>query len=138
MLRVYKPSHEWTHTIAKIHFGYHYDGTIPSRAYPPVIQAPQNAANVASIRMILAPRRHVAVDESKEVTVIQIRFGDGKRVQQQFNTDQTVGDLFKFIQDSTGTDTFKVTVGFPPKPVIDRSQTLKEAGLMKEMVSVKN
>lgn len=80
----------------------------------------------------------VDVDESKETTTIQIRFGDGKRVQQQFNVDAKVAELFKFIADSCGTDSFKVTVGFPPRPIIDKSQTLKEANLLREQVSVKN
>ncbi|CAD7930763.1 unnamed protein product [Amoebophrya sp. A25] len=80
----------------------------------------------------------VSVDEGKPVTTIMVRFGDGRRQTQQFNEDALVMELFKFVEECTGTAEFKLTEGFPPKPIIDKTATLKAAGLLKASINVKN
>merc|ERR1712181_162113 len=81
-----------------------------------------------------ARKNVVAVDESKAKTSIMIRFGDGKRVSQEFNECALVVELFKFVEASTGTADFRLVEGFPPKPIADKSKTLKDSGLLKAQV----
>lgn len=77
----------------------------------------------------------VAVDETKPKTKIQVRFHDGSKKAQEFNQDQTVGDLRNFCQQVTGVPMI-VKGGFPPKPLEDDKQTLKDAGLCGAAVTV--
>lgn len=80
----------------------------------------------------------VQIDRSKPVTSIQIRFGDGRKKAQEFNEDALVDDLFEFIKTCCGTDKFDVKTGFPPADLSgQKSKTLKDAGLLRGMVTVK-
>lgn len=79
----------------------------------------------------------VQIDASKPKTKIQIRFHDGQRRVQEFNEDQTVGDLRRFCNDCAGIQSMKILEGFPPKEIVDDSQTLKAAGLLNSAVTVK-
>lgn len=78
---------------------------------------------------------NVTVDSSKPTTKIQIRFHDGSKKAQEFNQDQTVGDLRAFCSQVTG-QAMTIKGGFPPKPLTDDSQTLKDAGLCGAAVTV--
>jgi UBX domain-containing protein 1 len=77
----------------------------------------------------------VSVDASKPTTKIQIRFHDGSKKAQEFNQDQTVGDLRNFCSQVTGV-AMTIKGGFPPKPLTDDTQTLKDAGLCGAAVTV--
>jgi len=77
----------------------------------------------------------VNVDASKPTTKIQIRFHDGSKKAQEFNQDHTVGDLRNFCAQITG-QPMSIKGGFPPKPITDDSQTLKDAGLCGAAVTV--
>jgi len=79
----------------------------------------------------------VNVDPSKPKAKIQIRFHNGDKKAQEFNEDHTVGDLRNFCQQCAGGHAMTIMGGFPPKPVTDDSQTLKDAGLMGAAVTVK-
>eukprot|EP00928_Gymnodinium_smaydae_P061158 TRINITY_DN45312_c0_g1_i1.p1 TRINITY_DN45312_c0_g1~~TRINITY_DN45312_c0_g1_i1.p1 ORF type:complete len:234 (-),score=61.55 TRINITY_DN45312_c0_g1_i1:68-700(-) len=78
----------------------------------------------------------VAVDDSKPKTKIQIRFHDGKKVAQEFNQEQTVGELRAFCSQCVGGAAVTVKGGFPPKPLTDDSATLKAADLLGAAVTV--
>jgi len=77
----------------------------------------------------------VTVDDSKPKTKIQIRFHDGSKKAQEFNQDQTVGDLRNFCAQVTGVP-MTIKGGFPPKPLTDDKQTIKDAGLCGAAVTV--
>jgi len=77
----------------------------------------------------------MTVDAAKPTTKIQIRFHDGSKKAQEFNQDHTVADLKKFCSQITGV-TMAVKGGFPPKPLTDDTQTLKDAGLCGAAVTV--
>lgn len=77
----------------------------------------------------------VAVDDAKPKTKIQIRFHDGSKKAQEFNEEQTVGDLRNFCKQVTG-QAMTIKGGFPPKPLTDDSQSLKAAGLCGAAVTV--
>jgi len=96
----------------------------PAPAKPATIENPVSGGDAT-----------VAVDASKPKTKIQIRFHDGSKKAQEFNEDQTVGDLRNFCRQVTGQE-MTVKGGFPPKPLTDDSQTLKAAGLCGAAVTV--
>jgi len=77
----------------------------------------------------------MTVDAAKPTTKIQIRFHDGSKKAQEFNQDHTVGDLRTFCSQITG-QPMAVKGGFPPKPMTDDTQTLKDAGLCGAAVTV--
>lgn len=79
----------------------------------------------------------VSVDESKPTTTLQIRFGDGSRKSEKFNVDATIQQLYDYVAQCTGTQTFTLAGGFPPKPLSDKTLTLKDAGLLQAQVMVK-
>jgi len=83
---------------------------------------------------------NVTVSQDKPVTSIQFRFGNGERKAQEFNEDALVEEVFAFVAQVTGTESFQLMDqgGFPPKPITDKTKTIKEAGLMKGAVTVRN
>ncbi|CAO1623333.1 unnamed protein product [Parajaminaea phylloscopi] len=77
------------------------------------------------------------VDEAKPVTQVQIRLADGSRLLGRFNHDHTVADIRSFIdasQAAGGSRSYALQASFPPKPVEDEQQTLKDAGLINAVV----
>lgn len=80
----------------------------------------------------------VKIDETKPTTTLQIRYGDGTRKAQKFNQDSTVGDVYSFVAQVTGSTAFSLAGGFPPKPLEDKSITLKDAGLLQAQLMVKS
>jgi UBX domain-containing protein 1 len=79
----------------------------------------------------------VQVDASQPVTQIQIRLGDGQRVVAKFNQTHTVADIRQYINDSqpgAAQRDYTIQSSFPPKPLTDETQTLKEAGLINSVV----
>lgn len=81
-----------------------------------------------------------AVDESKPVTQVQIRLGDGSRIVGRFNHDHTVADIRRYINSSQpgmSTRSYALQASFPPKVFEDESQTLKDAGLVNAVVQQK-
>merc|ERR1711920_628985 len=79
----------------------------------------------------------IAVDASKPKTKVQIRFHDGQRKVQEFNEDHTIGDLRAFCSQCAGGVAMTVRGGFPPKPLSDDAQTLKDAGLVGAAVTAR-
>jgi UBX domain-containing protein 1 len=85
-----------------------------------------------------APKKAVVIDESKPVTTIQIRLADGTRLVAKFNHDHTVLDIRSFIElAQKTTSAYDLVGGFPPKPLTDANQTIKEAGLLGAAVNQK-
>ena len=81
----------------------------------------------------------VLIDRSKPVTTIQIRFPDGKRVSQEFNSSAKCTEVLSFVSKSlgsTGGKQIKLAAGFPPKPVEDLYVTVTAAGIANSAVTV--
>jgi len=95
------------------------------------------AASASSTAPVQADKGSIQVDASKPTTKIQIRFHTGEKKAQEFNEEQTVGDLRLFCSQCVGNAPVTLNAGFPPKPVTDDSLTLKAAGLLRELVTVK-
>lgn len=92
--------------------------TPPSAAIPAASTASAAAAGEA-------PK--VSVDESQPVITLQIRLGDGTRLQSSFNTTHTIGDVYEFVTASNAQSRqrgFALATTFPTKELTDKSAVL--------------
>lgn len=96
-----------------------------------------SSAPAASVAVVQGDAGSISVDASKPKTRVQIRFHDGQRKAQEFNEDHTVGDLRAFCAQCAGGTAMTVMGGFPPKPLTEDTQTLKEAGLLGAAVTAR-
>ncbi|KAK9814880.1 hypothetical protein WJX73_001176 [Symbiochloris irregularis] len=76
-------------------------------------------------------------DDSKAVTTLTIRLLDGSRLTGRFNTDHTIGDVHRYIEQMRpqGAKSFKLMTSFPPKQLADADQTLEQADLLNSVVT---
>ncbi|XP_019098172.1 PREDICTED: plant UBX domain-containing protein 4-like [Camelina sativa] len=79
-----------------------------------------------------APSQSLEIDETVPTTSIQLRLADGTRLVAKFNHHHTINDIRSFIDSSRPgapvTYQFQA-MEFPPKPLTDLRQTIKQAGL---------
>lgn len=69
----------------------------------------------------------VEVDSSAPTVTLQIRLGDGTRLQSRFNTTHTVGDVYDFVTRSSPSSqsrAFALMTTFPSKELSDKAQVL--------------
>ena len=69
------------------------------------------------------------VDESKPKTRIQVQLHDGKKIQAEFNTDATVGDVQAWVASHTPCAAFVLANTYPRKVLEDFTQSIADAGL---------
>jgi UBX domain-containing protein 1 len=69
----------------------------------------------------------VDIDASAPTVTLQIRLGDGTRMQSRFNTTHTVGDVYDFV-DRASPDSqsraYALMTTFPSKELTDKAQVL--------------
>ncbi|KAF2125462.1 SEP-domain-containing protein [Dothidotthia symphoricarpi CBS 119687] len=69
----------------------------------------------------------VDVDSSAPTVTLQIRLGDGTRLQSRFNTSHTVGDVYNFVNRSSPASNerdYALMTTFPSKELTDKAQVL--------------
>lgn len=69
----------------------------------------------------------VQVDDSAPVVTLQIRLGDGTRLQSRFNTTHTIGDVYNFVDAASPASaqrSYALMTTFPSKELSDKSQAL--------------
>ena len=77
------------------------------------------------------------LDHSQPVTQIQIRLADGSRLVGRFNHTHTVADIRGYInasQPGMASRPYILQTSFPPQPLADESQNVKDAGLVNAVV----
>jgi UBX domain-containing protein 1 len=75
------------------------------------------------------------VDESRPTLMLRIQMPDGTRLPARFNTTQTVGDVYQFVQRAstdTSTRPWVLATTFPNKEHTDRSLVLGEMAEFKK------
>jgi len=78
------------------------------------------------------------VDKSKPTTRIQVRLHDGKVHEIEVNLTTPVSAIFDYVWCLAPVDgEFQLIAGFPPKPLVEVSQTVEEAGLEDSKVTQK-
>lgn len=78
-----------------------------------------------------APSKPFEVDQSKPVTNIQIRLGDGSRQTARFNHDHTIRDIRNWINAANpgmASRQYVLMTTFPNKDLDDENATVKESG----------
>lgn len=71
----------------------------------------------------------VEVDESQPTIQLQIRLGDGTRLQSRFNATHTIGDVYTFVDSASPASTqrpYALMTTFPSKELSDRALVLGE------------
>ena len=70
----------------------------------------------------------VSINESEPAVSLQIRLGDGTRLQSRFNTSHTVGDVYSFVDGAGGGGgsgrLYALMTTFPSRELSDRSVAL--------------
>lgn len=66
------------------------------------------------------------VDDSAPTVTLQIRLGDGSRLQSRFNTTQTIGDVYEFVTraSTAGDRPWALMTTFPSKELEDKTVAL--------------
>lgn len=76
-------------------------------------------------------------DANKPTTSIQVKLLNGKKKVVKIHLDATVGVLASMlVQDAAG-ESFRLTTGFPPKPLTDMGATIADSGLQGAQVIMK-
>jgi UBX domain-containing protein 1 len=102
---------------------------------------PSGPASPAPVRTAAPSTTNASfeVDQSKPVTNIQIRLGDGSRLRAQFNQEtHTVADIRSYINASNpgmATRSYILMTAFPKKEFTDENVTIKDADLMGALVT---
>jgi len=78
------------------------------------------------------------VDRSKPTTRIQLRLYNGQSHEVEVNLDTKVSAIFDYVWCLAPVNgEFQLIAGFPPKPLLDVSQTVEEAGIEDSKVTQK-
>jgi UBX domain-containing protein 1 len=67
------------------------------------------------------------VNESEPTVTLQIRLGDGTRLQSRFNTSHTIGDVYSFVNAASPNSLqrdYVLQTTFPSKELTDKSEKL--------------
>jgi len=78
----------------------------------------------------------ISVDETKPITSVQLRLPDGSIIKTKINVDQTIGDLFIYIEKLIGLQQFKASTTFPKKQLTDRTETIEKANLKNSVIMI--
>ncbi|XP_052488202.1 plant UBX domain-containing protein 4 isoform X1 [Gossypium raimondii] len=98
---------------------------------------PEETSSTSPLNTAPNPSPGLVVDESLPSTSIQLRLADGTRMVARFNLHNTVGDIRSFIDASrpeSATIYQLQMMGFPPKLLVDPTQTIEQAGLANSVV----
>ncbi|KAF3045883.1 hypothetical protein E8E12_004232 [Didymella heteroderae] len=90
-------------------------------AAPPAASSSTTAASASTGPV----QPSVDVDSSAPTVTLQIRLGDGTRMQSRFNTTHTIGHVYDFV-DRASTDgrAYALMTTFPSKELTDKAQVL--------------
>lgn len=78
----------------------------------------------------------MSVDETKPMTSVQLRLPDGSTIKTKINVDQTIGDLFIYIEKLIGLQQFKAATTFPKKQLTDKTETIEKANLKNSVIMI--
>ncbi|KAJ0082026.1 hypothetical protein Patl1_09914 [Pistacia atlantica] len=99
--------------------------------------APEPTVGSTAPATAQTPSEDLVVDDKLPSTSIQIRLADGTRMIAQFNLHHTINDIHAHIDASRPGNARNYQLqmmGFPPKVLADRSQTIEQAGLANSVV----
>eukprot|EP01035_Chromulina_nebulosa_P017926 gene17926-23548_t len=86
---------------------------------------------------ILEDVEEIIVNNNRPSTTVQIKTHNGQKLKLKINHDSTVLQLAAHINRVVPTDAFTLNAGFPPKDIVDPTQTMKEANLIGASITQK-
>lgn len=87
--------------------------------------APPPSSTTASSSTTGSAQPTMDIDSSAPIVTLQIRLGDGTRLQSRFNTTHTVGDVYDFVARAAPQQrAFALMTTFPSKELADKNQAL--------------
>lgn len=93
------------------------------------------ATTAESAKSVTTQPTAVGFNPSLPATKLQLRLADGSKHTVQFNTSQTVFDVFATVASITGTSDLELLSGRPPVPLDSTSaQSLADAGLLSSVI----
>jgi UBX domain-containing protein 1 len=96
-----------------------------SSASAPIAAATSSTTSASASTGSAAPS--VEVDSSVPTITLQIRLGDGTRLQSRFNTTHTIGHVYDFVaraSPASQTREYALMTTFPSKELTDKAQAL--------------
>jgi UBX domain-containing protein 1 len=75
------------------------------------------------------------VDRSRPTCKVNIRLFNGEVVNEDFNLNQTLRDVFNFVRRKSGSNNFSLLDGFPPRPLTDFNKTIQELHLENSLLT---
>ena len=85
------------------------------------------SATTAASASASSAQPSISIDSSVPTITLQIRLGDGTRLQSRFNTTHTIGDVYSFVNGASPASTqrdYALMTTFPSKELTDKSQVL--------------
>ncbi|KAK5137774.1 hypothetical protein LTR08_007346 [Meristemomyces frigidus] len=104
-------------------------GPNPSSSSSTASTAQPAAAPLASATSAASSPAVMPVDDSTPTLTLQIRLGDGTRLQSRFNTSHTIGDVYAFVNRASATSSqrsYALMTTFPSKELDDKARALGE------------
>ena len=77
------------------------------------------------------------VDRSKPTCKVNIRLFNGEVVSEDFNLTQTLQDVINFVKKKSGSNSFSLLDGFPPRPITSYNKTIQELHLEGSLLTQK-
>ena len=77
------------------------------------------------------------VDRSRPTCKVNIRLFNGEVVSEDFNLNQTLRDVVNFVKRKSGSNSFSLLDGFPPRPLTDYNKTIQELHLEGSLLTQK-
>jgi UBX domain-containing protein 1 len=89
--------------------------------------APSAPAPLSTSSGAAAPPAQATIDDARPTITLQIRLGDGTRLQSRFNTTHTVGDVYEFVDRASPASAgreYALMTTFPSKELDNRGAVL--------------
>ena len=77
------------------------------------------------------------VDRTKPTCKVNIRLFNGEVVSEDFNLTQTLQDVINFVKKKSGSNSFSLLDGFPPRPITSYNKTIQELHLEGSLLTQK-
>jgi len=82
------------------------------------------------------PETPPTMDSNAPATSIQVRLPNGQRRVLRINLSMTVADVAAILRENADGTPFRLSAGFPPKPLEDASATVEASGLKGAQVTM--
>ena len=78
---------------------------------------------------------NTSADIYSPICHINIRLFNGEVVKAPFNYWQTLGDVYVYVKNLSGSDNFDLLDGFPPKPLTNYGGSISQLGLQNSVLT---